>query len=150
MPELVSGRNGYFVNLYTFRDGTLSMPMNHWAYGAMGNSGYDYAPRKNNMRNYNADQAGLILHTYYMKINERGEMETPMWIETINYIDSNGNGVLDEDEELGDGPVYINGERASLEELDAVYDAYDMGDYGPIEGRVTEAEVRKLLEEANP
>ena len=45
------------------------------------------------MRNYNADQAGLILHTYYMKINERGEMETPMWIETINYIDSNGNGV---------------------------------------------------------
>lgn len=150
IPELVSGRNGYFVNLYTFRDGTLSMPMNHWAYGAMGNSGYDYAPRKNNMRNYNADQAGLILHTYYMKINERGEMETPMWIETINYIDSNGNGVLDEDEELGDGPAYINGERASLEELDAVYDAYDMGDYGPIEGRVTEAEVRKLLEEANP
>ena len=106
--------------------------MNRWAYGAMGNSGYDYAPRKNNMRNYNADQAGAIMNTYYMRINERGEMETPMWIESINYMDENGNGMLDEDEEYGAGSDYIN------------------GDYEPIEGRVTEAEVRMLLEEANP
>lgn len=150
IPELVSGRNGYFVNLYTYRDGTLSMPMNRWAYGAMGNSGYDYAPRKNNMRNYNADQAGAIMNTYYMRINERGEMETPMWIESINYMDENCNGMLDEDEEYGAGPDYINGEKATPEEVEAVYDAYDMGDYAPIEGRVTEAEVRMLLEEANP
>lgn len=148
IPELVSGRNGYFVNLYTYRDGTLSMLMNHWAYGAMGNSGYDYAPRKNNMRNYNADQAGAIMNTYYMRINERGEMETPMWIESINYIDSNGNGMLDEDEEYGAGPDYINGEKATPEEVEAVYAAYDMGDYEPIKGRVTEEEMRKMLEEA--
>lgn len=147
IPELVSGRNGYFVNLYTYKDGSLSMPMNHWAYGAMGNSGYDYAPRKNNMRNYNADQAGAIMNTYYMRINERGEMETPMWIESVNYIDKNGNGMLDEDEEFGEGPVYINGEKASPEEVDAVYGAYDMGDYAPIEGRVTEEEVRGMLKE---
>lgn len=145
IPELVSGRNGYFVNLYTYKDGSLSMLMNHWAYGAMGNSGYDYAPRKNNMRNYNADQAGAIMNTYYMRINERGEMETPMWIESVNYIDKNGNGMLDEDEEFGEGPVYINGEKASPEEVDAVYGAYDMGDYAPIEGRVTEEEVRGML-----
>ncbi len=147
IPELVSGRNGYFVNLYTYKDGSLSMLMTHWAYGAMGNSGYDYAPRKNNMRNYNADQAGAIMNTYYMRINERGEMETPMWIESVNYIDKNGNGMLDEDEEFGEGPVYINGEQASPEEVDAVYDAYDMGNYAPIEGRVTEEEVRGMLKE---
>ncbi len=31
--------------------------------------------------------------------------------------------------------------------MDAVYDAYDMGDYAPIEGRVTEEEVRGMLKE---
>lgn len=96
---------------------------------------------------YDADQAGLIMNTYFMRINEHNEIETPMWIKSINYIDSNGNGQLDEDEEFGAGPVYINGEKASLEEMDAVYDAYDMGDYQPIRGRITEAEVRSALKE---
>lgn len=145
IPELVSGRNGYFVNLYTYKDGTLSMLMNRWPYGAGGNTGYDYEPRKNSMRNYDADQAGLIMNTYFMRINEHCEIETPMWIKSINYIDSNGNGELDEDEEFGAGPVYINGEKASLEEMDAVYETYDMGDYQPIEGRITEVEVRKMM-----
>lgn len=145
VPELVSGRNGYFVNLYTYQDGTLYGLMNHWAYGAMGNSGYEYSPGKNSMRNYNADQAGLIMNTYYMKINERNEIETPMWIESINYIDSNGNGVFDEDEEYGAGPEYINGEEASSEEVEDVYAAYDMGDYQYIEGRMNVEDVRKAL-----
>lgn len=50
-----------------------------------------------------------------------------MWIESINYIDSNENGVLDEGEEYGAGPDYINGEKASPEEVEAVYAACDMG-----------------------
>lgn len=145
VPELVSGRTGYFVNLYTYQDGTLYGLMNHWAYGAMGNSGYEYSPGKNSMRNYNADQAGLIMNTYYMKINERNEIETPMWIKGINYIDSNGNGVFDEDEEYGAGPEYINGEEASPEEVEDVYAAYDMGDYQYIEGRMNVEDVRKAL-----
>lgn len=145
VPELVSGRTGYFVNLYTYQDGTLYGLMNHWAYGAMGNTGYEYAPGKNSMRNYNADQAGLIMNTYYMKINERNAIETPVWIESINYIDSNGNGVFDEDEEYGAGPEYINGEEASPEEVEDVYAAYDMGEYQYIEGRMTVEDVRKAL-----
>lgn len=145
VPELVSGRTGYFVNLYTYQDGTLYGLMNHWAYGAMGNTGYEYSPGKNSMRNYNADQAGLIMNTYYMKINERNAIETPVWIESINYIDSNGNGVFDEDEEYGAGPEYINGEKASPEEVEDVYAAYDMGEYQYIEGRMTVEDVRKAL-----
>lgn len=111
----------------------------------MGNTGYEYAPGKNSMRNYNADQAGLIMNTYYMKINERNAIETPVWIESINYIDSNGNGVFDEDEEYGAGPEYINGEKASPEEVEDVYAAYDMGEYQYIEGRMTVEDVRKAL-----
>lgn len=144
-PELVSGREGYFVNLYTYQDGTLYTLMNHWAYGAMGNSGYEYSPGKNSMRNYNADQAGAIMNTYYMRINEKNEIETPMWIESINYIDSNENGMLDEGEEYGAGPDYINGEKASPEEVEAVYAAYDMGDYQYIKGRMPVEDVRKAL-----
>ena len=148
IPELVSGREGYFVNLYTYQDGTLYALMNHWAYGAMGNSGYEYSPGKNSMRNYNADQAGAIMNTYYMKINEENEIETPMWIESINYIDSNENGMLDEGEKYGAGPDYINGEEASPEEVEAVYAAYDMGDYQYIKGRVPMEDVRKALRQA--
>lgn len=148
IPELVSGREGYFVNLYTYQDGTLYALMNHWAYGAMGNSGYEYSPGKNSMRNYNADQAGAIMNTYYMRINEQNEIETPIWIESINFIDSNGNGMCDEGEEYGAGPDYVNGEEVSSEELAAVYDACDMGDYQYIKGRMTVEDVRKALWEA--
>ncbi|MCM1124759.1 MAG: hypothetical protein NC416_19465, partial [Eubacterium sp.] len=63
IPELVSGLNGYYVNLYTYEDGTLYKLMDDWAYGAMGNAGYEYAPGDNSIRNYNADYAGAIMDT---------------------------------------------------------------------------------------
>lgn len=145
IPELVSGRNGYFVNLYTYQDGTLYMLMSHWGYGAMGNVGYEYAPRENSLRNYNADQAGAIMNTYYMCINEQQVIETPVWIESYNFVDSNENGWLDEDESYGEGAVYINGKKASEEEIADVYAFYDMGEYQYIEGRMTAADVRHAL-----
>lgn len=152
IPELVSGETGYHVNLYTYQDGTLYMPMNHWGYGAMGNAGYEYAPGKNSLRNYNADQAGAIMNTYYMCIDEQHEIEIPVWIETYNFVDSNGNGRLDEEETYGEGAgaVYINGERASEEEIEAVYAAYDKGDYQYIIGEMTSEAVRNALREASP
>lgn len=147
IPELVAGLEGYYVNLYTYQDGTVYTLMNQWGYGAMGNTGYEYAPGKNSLRNYNTDQAGAILHTYYMKINENHEIETPVWIECYNFVDSNGNGMLDEGEEYGEGEgkVSVNGEEASEEEVAAVYDTYDMGDYQYIEGRMDVDAVRDAL-----
>jgi len=148
IPELVSGHNGYYVNLYTYADGTLYTLMDGWGYGAMGNVGYEYAPGKNSMRNYNADLAGAIMKTYYMKINEQNEIETPVRIESVNFDDSNGNGMPDEDETYEEGvEIYVNGERASEEELTAVYAAYDMGDYQYIEGEMTAEAVRDALRE---
>ncbi len=149
IPELVSGLNGYYVNLYTYQDGTLYTLMDEWGYGAMGNPGYEYAPGKNSMRNYNADHAGAIMKTYYMKINEQNEIETPVWIESVNFDDSNGNGMLDEEETYEEGvKIYVNDEEASEEELAAVYAAYDMGDYQYIEGEMTAEAVRDALRAA--
>ncbi len=145
IPELVSGKIGYYVNLYTYQEGTLYTLMYDWGYGAMGNSGYAYAPGKNSLRNYNADQAGAIMNTYYMHINEQHEIETPVWIETYNFVDSNENGWLDEDEDYGEGAVYINGKKASEEEIADVYAFYDMGEYQYIEGRMTAEDVRRAL-----
>jgi len=148
IPELVSGLNGYYVNLYTYEDGTLYTLMDEWGYGAMGNPGYEYAPGKNSMRNYNADHAGAIMKTYYMRINEQNEIETPVWIESVNFDDSNGNGMPDADETYEEGvKVYVNDEESSEEELAAVYAAYDMGDYQYIEGEMTAEAVRDALRE---
>lgn len=148
IPELVSGLNGYYVNLYTYKDGTLYTLMDEWGYGAMGNAGYEYAPGKNSMRNYNADLAGAIMKTYYMKINGQSEIETPVWIESVNFDDRNGNGMLDEDETYEEGvKIYVNDEKSSGEELAAVYAAYDMGDYQYIEGEMTAEAVRDALRE---
>lgn len=145
IPELVSGETGYYVNLYTYHEGTVYTLMYDWAYGAMGNSGYAYAPRENSLRNYNADQAGAIMNTYYMRINEQHTIETPVWIETYNFDDTNGNGWLDEEESYGEGAVYINGEKASEEEIADVYAFYDMGEYQYIQGRMTAEDVRRAL-----
>ena len=145
IPELVSGKRGYYVNLYTYQEGTVYTLMYDWGYGAMGNSGYAYAPRENSLRNYNADQAGAIMHTYYMRINEQHMIETLVWIESYNFDDANGNGWLDEEETYGEGAEYINGEKASEEEMADVYAFYDMGEYQYIEGRMTAADVRHAL-----
>ena len=69
IPELVTGVNGYYMSLYTFQDKTAYRLMDHWGYGAMGNAGYEYSPRRNSMRNYNSDYAGAIMHTTYLTIS---------------------------------------------------------------------------------
>ena len=145
IPELVSGKRGYYVNLYTYQEGTVYTLMYDWGYGAMGNTGYMYSPGENSLLNYNADQAGAIMNTYYMRINEQHTIETPVWIETYNFVDSNENGWLDEDEDYGEGAVYINGKKASEEEIADVYAFYDMGEYQYIEGRMTAEDVRRAL-----
>lgn len=149
IPELVSGLRGYYVNLYTYEDGTLYQLMDSWAYGAMGNAGYEYAPGDNSIRNYNADYAGAIMDTTYMRINDRHEIETMVWIETYQFDDVNGNGIPDEGEDYeGTGASFINGKEVSEEEMAAVYPKYDMGNYQMIIGTKTAEEVRRELRES--
>ena len=128
IPELAAGKEGYHTSLYTYSDGSVYTLMDHWPYGAMGNAGYEYSPRKNSLRNYNSDYAGAILYTTYMTINELHMMENVVQIETYNFDDVNQNGIPDEDEmdSFGKyGVSYINGSIVTTEECAA----YDLGGY---------------------
>ena len=136
IPELAAGVNGYYTSLYTWKDGKLYALMEHWAYGAMGNAGYEYAPKKNNIRNYNSDYAGAILYTTYMEIGSQHTLDITAEIKTMNFDDVNQNGIPDEDELESAGMYgisYIDGKEASEEECAA----YDAGEYEMILGELS-------------
>lgn len=146
IPELSAGVHGYFVDLYTYENGTLYLPMNGWPYGAAGNSGYDYAPRQNSIRNYDQDFAGLIMNTTYMKINEEHAIETVASIETYNFDDANGNGQPDEEEMDSNGNYsasYLDGVEIS----DETWDSYEKGEYSFIPGEMSFDELIAALRE---
>lgn len=145
IPELVAGNNGYHMSLYTYSQGSVYALMNDWAYGAMGNAGYEYSPGKNSLRNYNADYAGLINYLTYMTIGQQHSLEQVVQIVIYNFDDVNENGVPDEEEEesYGNyGTLKIDGEEVTEEECDV----YDMGEYKYIEGKMSADE---LLAELN-
>ncbi len=132
IPELVTGVNGYYMSLYTFQGGTVYCLMDDWGYGAMGNAGYEYSPKKNSLRNYNADYAGALMYTTYMAIGSQHSLEITASIETFNFDDVNGNGIPDEEEydSMGNYSVsYLNGVQITDEE----WDTYEAGEYVFIE-----------------
>lgn len=131
IPELVAGVEGYYTSLYTYKDGTVYILMDRWAYGAMGNAGYEYCPEMNSMRNYNTDYAGAILYTTYMAVRDQNVMDVVVQIETLNFDDVNGDGVPNENESGSIGyysASYIDGREVTGEECAS----YDMGEYEPI------------------
>ena len=145
IPELVVS-TGAFVSMYTYKEGCLYTLMDHWAYGAMGNAGYEYSPKKNSLRNYNTDFAGALLYTTYMSVNEQMNLETVVGIETFNFDDVNGNGMPDEEEENSVGNYsisYIEGVEVSDEECAA----YDKGSYEYIFGSMSYDEILQMLNE---
>lgn len=128
IPELVTGKKDYYVSLYTYKDGTVYMPMDFWAYGVSGNVGYEYVPYKNSMRNYNTEYAGAIHYTTYSTMNEQYLMDTVAEVKHVNFDDINQNGILDPEEEnsLGNyGVSYLNGEEVDYKECKK----YDVGTY---------------------
>lgn len=128
IPELVTGVEGYYISLYTYHDGTVYPLMDAWAYGAMGNAGYEYVPGQNSLRNYNADFAGAILNTAYMRIGAQHSWEMVAYIETYNFDDVNENGIPDENERDSIGCYsvsYMDGKEVSPEECAS----YDAGEY---------------------
>ena len=148
IPELVFGYKGYWVSMYTYYDGKACMLMDHWAYGAMGNAGYEYIPRGNRLGNYNNDYAGLICYTTYMTISEQHALDVVTVITTYNFDDVNGNGMPDEDEmdSAGSyGAIYVGGEEITYEQ----YAEYDAGEYEYIVGSMNLEELTDTLAQTN-
>ncbi|MCR5733614.1 MAG: hypothetical protein K6G22_03310 [Lachnospiraceae bacterium] len=109
IPELVAGLDGYYVDLYTYKDGKITPILDFWPYGAGGNPGYSYCPGEQMIYNMNSDYAGLIVYDYYMRYNpatgnmdDVNDKEMSLWY----FEDVNGNGNPD-DAELND-PVYLD------------------------------------------
>lgn len=148
IPELVSGKSGYYVNLYTYHDGRVYTLMNHWGYGAMGNAGYEYCPKENRLRNYNNDYAGAIWYATYMKMNERYSLETVAQIQTFNFDDANGNKKPDENEQASMG-YYSKSYMDGKEVTEAECSVWDEGGFEYIEPCMSLADLRAALEDNN-
>lgn len=144
IPELAAGVSGYFVSLYTYRNGKVYTLMDEWGYGAMGNAGYEYCPGKNSLRNYNADMAGGIMNTTYMTVNDKYSIETVAYIVTYNWDDANRNGALDPEEEasyFNYSVSYIGDREVTEEEILS----YDLGEYQYIDPDMSFDDFRAAL-----
>jgi len=145
IPELVAGVNGYFVSVYTYSCGEVYLIMDEWGYGAMGNHGYDYIPKGNVICNYNADLAGLIVYTFYGRINENHEIES-YYGERLSqwaFKDLNNNYQMDEGEYNGTDCYYYGNQEITQEE----FESYLInGNYESIYGRKSASELIAQLE----
>lgn len=108
IPELVSGPDDCWVSVYTWRDGQLHTMMDEWGYGTWGNYGYEYIEYAGIVWHRETQDAGAIDYSIYDKVNENYEWDTLMKFRTDYYIDTNGNGWADGDDQyLEDGINYI-------------------------------------------
>lgn len=129
-PELACGKTGYYVSMYTFKDGVVYTLMDRWGYGAGGNYGYEYLPGENVLLSLNSDMGGAIHTIYYAKMNEDNE------IEDIYFL-------REETDDLGvNTKYYIDDEE--ITEYD--YEDYILeGDFFMIRGEYSRSEMEVFL-----
>lgn len=149
IPALVADYSGYYVSVFIWADETLVTVMEDWAYGAMGNHGYEYLPSGNVIRNQNSDQAGAIVYESYMTMNDAHEV-VALYDETLSFWffkDTNGNGTIDENEPFSEEPYYYYGNTEISKEE---YDTYRIsGEYEWITGDQSAEEIISQLNGKN-
>jgi len=148
IPELVAGESWYYVSVYTYDSGELFLIMDNWGYGAMGNSGYDYIPKKNIIRNYDSDLAGMIVYESYFRVDENYEVQ-PYYDEILStwmFKDINNNYTPDDGEYDENDPksyFYFGDKEITREE----YESYVIqGNYELIIGKESASEMIARLE----
>ncbi|MCR5355836.1 MAG: hypothetical protein K6E63_00380 [Lachnospiraceae bacterium] len=152
IPELVTGLNGYYVNLYSF-DGTKAFPIiEEWGYGAGGNAGYEYLPKEGMIFNSNADYAGAWMWLSYMKWDpEKREMVdlNPDGL-CIRYVeDEDGDGMLSDAEmekySEDDEKYYYGDKQITKAEFDSM--CHD-GNYEELYGSKSYDEINAQLKDS--
>ena len=135
IPELVM--NDYCtITVFTYHDGQLIEIIDGWSYGAMGNTGYYYAPYQNYMSNTNSDYAGMLYCTSTYSLDGNYEWE-PGNCGNIQFFETNPEEHLDE-------PLYfLNNEEVTEEEYDA---AFPIKDNRLVTGKYYYDEMKVLLE----
>lgn len=143
IPELVAGLDGYWISMYTYApdEGNVYTVMDQWGYGAMGNTGYEYLPKKNYLRNYNSDFAGAVMRTYYGKMKNH-KIVCRRELTQMFFNDKNQNHMPDEDE-YTDHPAYYCGSKKISEDQFLSY--LKKGKFQDIKGKMTYQQIRKKL-----
>lgn len=143
IPELVAGVDWYYVSLYTYDAGSVYTLMDDWGYGAGGNQGYEYLPKKNALRNYNTDLAGEIMNETYATLKDGHELESYS-ISSWSFKDENKNYMIDDGEEQNGRWYYYESSEITPEE----YSSYQiLGDFDFIIGDKTAAQIISELAE---
>ncbi len=143
IPEFVIGHTGYWVSLVAYENGKAHYLMNRWPYGAGGNGGYAYIPKKGIYYNGNADHAGAIYYHTYMSKRAEGELGTDYYVIDYNFNDLDGDGFPSEDE-LAASEEYVTSseyfsetdKEMTTDEIKDVVSLYDSYDMKYLEGRM--------------
>lgn len=145
IPELVVGLNGYWVSMYTYDKNTEKVyaVLDQWAYGAGGNTGYTYLPKKNCLFNLNNDMAGAIQYCYYGKMkNHKIVSRYSKELVVYHFNDKNKNGMIDDGEYNGKSYYYYGKKKISKKK----FDSYGLrGKYKPISGSLSYKQIKKKL-----
>ena len=146
VPELVAGLDGYWVSMYTYdkKQDKVYQVMDEWGYGAMGNAGYEYLPKKNFLRNYNSDYAGAIRCVYCGKMkNHKMESRYPKELKEMYFKDKNKNGIPDEGEYTEQASYYYGSKKISKKKFNSYIK--QSGKFKAITGTMVFKEIRKKL-----
>lgn len=130
IPELVVDDVGYRLKIYTYKDGHAYRMGDQLAYGTSGNSGYEYARKKNCITYSSTEYAGIVFYTNYMSIKDN-QIINDYTVKINNYDDLNGNGQPDDDEMTDKALNNATGET--------VYESED--------GKLSAAEIQSRVEE---
>ena len=113
IPELIIDYPGFFLEGYTYSDGTVHHIMDYWPYGAMGNAGYSYLPHQNVITNSNNDLAGALIWQSVWEIDDNFQIVSKLDDElNIRYFESEPDEFYPEDFnniEYTDSPYYYYG-----------------------------------------
>ena len=94
IPELVAEPGYCCLSMYTYKNGQVHLVVDEWGYGAGGNPGYFYLPKKNVLYNHDADMAGAQNWMFFGKIDENNQLVS-YYEESLRYqfiTDLNGDG----------------------------------------------------------
>ena len=142
VPELVVDNYGYYLYLYTYKDGHVVPFGDEFGYGAGGVADYEYSPKKNCIRYWNTDYAGIVCYLDFLSIHDN-KMVEDYTCQMDNYDDLDGNGYPSEDEmtdealakATGSTSYYANDKSLSQDAIEKKIEELQEYDYETIHGK---------------
>lgn len=145
IPELVAGMDGYWVSMYTYSPSKKKVytVIDQWGYGAMGNAGYSYLPKKNTLYNQNSDYAGALNYVYYGKMKNYKIVSRYSKELKIQYFKDKNNNHAPDSNEYVKKPFYYYGNKRITKKK---FDTYKIkGNYKTLIGSVSYNTMKKKL-----